>query len=449
MWWTRKAKPDLGDLQGNLLTPYRRRPCTAFTFVRVDDPEGGRRFLHDLLPSVTTEAASQAQESTTTTCNVAVTAAGLAALGVSGPVLRSLPPAFGEGMAARAGLLGDVGPSAPDAWEPPYSEGEPHVLITQYGPSIDVLDAVVVHLSNQVERTPGVAVASIQRAERPLGSIEPFGFRDGIAQPALAAVGAERPKPGDGTPAWFGRWKRVPLGEFVFGYPDADGVRPTTAPDGRLGHNGTYVVYRKLRQDVDGFKALLAAGRERFPAAELLGAKLVGRWPNGAPLARWPAASPKGKQETARLNDFRYGNDMVGRQCPVGAHVRRTNPRDATGAGPGMAQRHRIIRRGVPYQEPGGERGLVFVCYNADLERQFERIQRMWLNDGDALGLGRDPDPIAGNWDPAAGGPRRFVIPGDQPVAIDLQGPLVTTRGGTYLLLPSMDALRGLSAGEL
>ena len=319
--------------------------------------------------------------------------------------------------------------------------------MVQYATTCDELRSQLEDVERVIRGTAGADVAGVQRAERSQDAREPFGFRDGVAQPALRAKGAEPPRRGDGTPARFGLWRSIRLGEFVFGYDDADGVRPQ-APKGRLGRNGTYVVYRKLRQDMEGFDALVARGSEVI-AADVFKAKLVGRWTDGAPLARWPQGPPP-DDATGNLNDFRFVRDPLGVQCPVGAHIRRANPRDGTGAGQHMARRHRIIRRGMPYQvAETGERGLVFVCYNVDIERQFELIQRMWLNDGDTLGLGHDPDPIAGSWDPADAGPRRFVIPGERPLAVNLMRPLVTVRGGTYLLLPSMDALRGLSAGEI
>ena len=97
------------------------------------------------------------------------------------------------------------------------------------------------------------------------------------------------------------------------------------------------------------------------------------------------------------LNDFRYGGDPRGRACPLGAHIRRANPRDGLPGGAQRTRRHRIIRRGMPYgpDERAGDRGLIFVCFNASIVRQFEVVNG-WLMDGDIFGLGRDPDMLAG-----------------------------------------------------
>jgi len=442
--WPRKPRPQRNDLQGNVLTAYRTLPHVAHTFVEIKDRAGGRQLLRTLYPLVTTEEAG-GRERADPTLNVAITIEGLAALGVPSAVVSSFPRAFRDGMAARAKQLGDVGESAPDGWDAAFKDGTLHLLITQCGATRIALDDQIRELCRRIEQIDAVQAVALQRCQRDAASHERFGFRDGIAQPAIRAAGLKHHR-GDGTPGCFGRWHSIALGEFVFGYRDADGVLPT-APSGRLGRNGTYVVYRKLRQDTEGFDALVASGGTQLGDPELFAAKLVGRWKGGWPLARLPTTRPPGSagsENKDRLNDFRYDDDPVGKRCPVGAHIRRANPRDGTGAGRNMARRHRIIRRGTPYHDESGEAGLIFVCFNVDIERQFEFIQRMWLNDGDVLGLGSDPDPIAGNWDPATRRQRRFVIPGDRPLAVGLQRPLVTTRGGAYLLLPSMDALRGL-----
>ena len=131
----------------------------------------------------------------------------------------------------------------------------------------------------------------------------------------------------------------------------------------------------------------------------------MGRWPDGTPLSVSPdGPDPAISGDPARINDFRFADDPDGLRCPVGAHIRRANPRDGAGVGGAMTTRHRIMRRGLPYGprldpdagDDGVDRGLVFVCFAADIERQFEFLQRRWLNDGDVLGLAGDPDPLLG-----------------------------------------------------
>ena len=177
-------------------------------------------------------------------------------------------------------------------------------------------------------------------------------------------------------------------------------------------------------------------------------AKVIGRWRNGAPLVTTPAASPAQFDPTAPgTNDFRYRTaDPDGLRCPLGAHIRRSNPRDALGFDGKLSFRHRIIRRGMPYgtelpegvyEDDGQERGLVFVCFNASLSRQFESIQRQWLNDGNSFHLGEDSDYIVG-------GSGKMTIQGKPPFFL-AQGPFVTTRGGEYLFVPGITALAAIA----
>jgi hypothetical protein len=148
-------------------------------------------------------------------------------------------------------------------------------------------------------------------------------------------------------------------------------------------------------------------------------------------------------------NEFDYGNDPDGVRCPLGAHVRRANPRVGLKWGTTRTKRHRIIRRGMPYHdgETSGTRGLIFVCFNADIARQFELIQGQWLMDGDAFGLGSDQDFLLGHDDPAG----KTTIQGDrQRPARFLRRPdeqFVTTRGGYYLFVPGLSALESIAAG--
>jgi len=154
-------------------------------------------------------------------------------------------------------------------------------------------------------------------------------------------------------------------------------------------------------------------------------------------------------------NDFRYlPDDSDGYVCPAGAHIRRANPRDALGHGGALTRRHRIIRRGLPYGTPlapgtedDEDRGLVFVCHNADIERQFETVQAQWCNDGDAFGLGDDRDYLLGD----TGGTGKMTIPvrGSSPRFIAAQPDIVLTRGSEYLFTPGIRALRLLASGEL
>jgi deferrochelatase/peroxidase EfeB len=207
------------------------------------------------------------------------------------------------------------------------------------------------------------------------------------------------------------------------------------------------MVVRKLRQDVDGFDELVGelADHHFNRDRELAAAKIAGRWKDGTPLIVRPLASmPPPDLPPAKLNDFRYGDDARGYRCPIGAHVRRANPRDGMFDGDVRTRRHRIIRRGMPYVD-GDEKGLVFVCFNASISRQFEVVNG-WLRDGSSFGLGRDADVMTGNNNGASSGKATFQ--GDVPVLAAIPKPLVWTRGGEYLFLPSLSALDVLAHGR-
>ncbi len=278
-----------------------------------------------------------------------------------------------------------------------------------------------------------------------------FGFYDGIAQPAIEGSGVA-PRPGDGQPDGRGGWRAVRTGEFLHGYEDEDGRLPE-APVAPFDRNGTFAVYRKLHMDVAAFRRFV--NDVEYPGGpEQLAAKLVGRWRDGTPLVRSPdQPEPALAADPAAINDFSYAADPDGLRCPIGAHIRRANPRDARGFFDGrLSNRHRIIRRGRTYGEPlapgateddGVDRGLIFVCFNASIWRQFETIQALWIDDGDPFGLGPDKDFLIGEPHGTQG---KMTIQGRPPFFIKPQPRFVTMRGGEYLYRPGMTGLRWLAA---
>jgi Dyp-type peroxidase family len=449
----RRARPDLADVQGNVLRPYDDDHA-AFLLVQVHDPAAGRQLLRELLPHVT--PATPWVVPPAVTHNVALTHRGLQRLGMSDADLRSFPVAFREGMAhpQRSAMLGDRGRADPDRWEPGLRDDTAHVLVTLTAWRGDRLDDRADQLADRIRSDDGLRLAHRQRAERFEDRREHFGFLDGIAQPALAGIDPPG-TPAAGTPGRFG-WAPLPVGEFVLGHPDAEGLRPPV-PAGGWATNGSYVVVRKLHQDVAAFRSLVHHAGARYPGGPAqLAAKLVGRWPDGTPLALAPEGpDPALADDPARINDFRYGDDLDGLRCPVGAHIRRANPRDGAGVGGALTTRHRMLRRGLPYgprlapgaDDDGVDRGLVFVCFVADIERQFEFLQRRWLDDGDVLGLRGDPDPLLGI--PEEGRSFRCKVPGDPPFLLEIDRPLVVPRGGAYLFQPGLGALAALASGTV
>jgi Dyp-type peroxidase family len=221
-----------------------------------------------------------------------------------------------------------------------------------------------------------------------------------------------------------------------------------------LGRNGSYLVFRQLSQDVARFwnfvDTVARANGAGDPDARVrLAAKMVGRWPSGAPLVKSP---DRDDPSLKRDNNFSYAaSDPHGFACPIGAHIRRCNPRDSLGDDPDMARaaanRHRLLRRGRlygdriadPLVDDGQERGLHFICLNADIERQFEFVQQTWINNPMFGGVNGEVDPLMGTQD----GRGTYTIPED-PLRTRIHGVprFVHVKGGAYFFLPGMAALR-------
>jgi Dyp-type peroxidase family len=455
---TAAPKIDLGDLQGDILRAYGNDyDCTSYVFVRIAcPPADARRWVAGLTSHVTTAEPWTAGKPATT-LNVALTAAGLRALGVSDQVIATFAQEFRDGMTSRAARLGDVGPSDPSTWE--LRTGDAHVLLTINARRAADLDRAHARMNAAIEAAGGLEIVHREDTALLDGAREHFGFADGSSQPAVEGSSEDR-APGGGVPDAGGRWRSLAAGEFVVGYPDEDtrddpAGRLPTGPDGPLGRSGTYMVWRKLYQDVARWRRVLAAAAALYADGDAvkLSAKVVGRWPDGTPLAISPDQPLPGFDPSAAgANDFRYAVDPGGRRCPVGAHVRRSNPRDGLGFDGALSFRHRLIRRGMPYGPPlpagvttddGTDRGLVFVCFQASISRQFEAVQMQWLGDGNIFGLGHDSDFLLGG--PTGTG--KMTIQGEPPFFLAPQEAFVRTRGGEYLYVPGLRALAALADG--
>jgi Dyp-type peroxidase family len=449
---------DQRDLQGNVLCGYGNSFAHAlYAFLHVEDGPAAREFLEERAGEVTNAVPWSRKPKHT--LNVALTWRGLEALGVRRDVLDSFPEEFREGMAERADLLGDTGGSGLEHWDEGLRPARSHLLVSVSAQRADERDRLRDELRERVPRH-GLSIAHEEEADllgRPSEKEavrEHFGFADGLSQPTIkdSRAGPHDHK-GRGTPTRLGLWDDVAPGEFVLGYRDEDDVVATAPPD-PLRRNGTFMVVRKLRQDVAAFRSYLGrtAAATGMPE-ERIAAKLVGRWRSGAPLSlardRDDPRLTMGGELEGRLNDFRYGSDRKGMSCPLGAHIRRANPRDAMGWRGLLTKRHRIIRRGMPYGpsfdlDPEADRGLMFVCYQASISRQFEFIQAHWLNDGDSFGIGSECDPLA---NPDAGG--KMTIQGRRPTFLASLPSFVATRGGDYFFAPGIAALQALARGEL
>jgi Dyp-type peroxidase family len=421
---------------------------------------------------------------------LAFTWTGLRALQVHPVTLETFPAVFKEGMAARAHLLGDFEDSAPNRWDGWLGHRDVHGLIgilvsaseagasaTAHGvPSLYTKTVALAKKLAQSGGEPGgESVAEIAALEASAGfrivqlevgytplrhfqgesyRVEHFGFRDGLSQP-FVDLGLTPPPPGGGTPRRDGTWAPVAPGEIFLGPPDEDGLIAIQPANPALRTNGTYMVFRKLAQDVVGFHHYVDERARDTEHGQRLAAQMFGRWQNGAPLTRHPR-QPKwyGASERNQINDFRFHTeDPHGLKCPVASHVRRVNPRDQQLRD--VAKRHRILRQSIPYggdliERPddwdGEERGLLFICYQARIDAQFEFIQREWINGGEIFGqAGLDKCPITGANNGAL--TDAFQVPGS-PAALTHIPRFVSTRGGDYFFVPSMEALKGIAEGR-
>ena len=462
----------LDDVQGLLRGYGRSFDRARHFFVAVGDAQRARAFVGTVAddasdgPVVTSLEARKQRPSSC--LNLAITWPGLKALGVPAGVLAQFPPAFQQGPAIRAQLdptrphsvgLGDVGPSAPETWTMGGPNNpEIHLILSLYAQGSERLEEASSSLRSALaahrltERSHHDAQALPAREGK--GRVH-FGYRDGIAEPSIAGFAPRAP---DMQP-------EVPTGDMLLGcdYENSFGGNYAGNLPGELVDNATYGAFRILYQDVAGFEQLLRDwGEEASADPEVIAAKLMGRWRNGAPLVLAPDISdPNPSVPDHELNAFDYApgpdhpafyDDARGLRCPIGAHVRRLNPRGARVMG--TSHSRRLVRRNMPYGPelaPGApdddvDRGLVgyFLC--GDLETQWEFIQAAWVNEDLAThGIRGTREPFGGA-QPKSGG--TFTIPTADSGPIVLRGlpNLVRTRGSAYCLLPGIGGLRYLAS---
>jgi Dyp-type peroxidase family len=403
-------------------------------------------------------------------------------------------------MGSRGATIGDVGPSAPNNWVAPFDKpGNIHAVLIVAADHPAQLQAKVDDIIGKGTFKAGVDVLLMQagatRPDQP--GHEHFGFKDGVSQPGVRGVDTpDDPvgNPGQGHPGQDLLWP----GEFVLGYAtqkpkaaNADGdLNTEPGDDSKSGpawtRDGSYLVFRRLRQDVRGFeREVEGLAKQLGLSVDLMGAKLAGRYKSGAPIEQRkfqpgpytpPSTDPGrpfdgnpelGNNDTLNNNFEFRDNDARGNVCPVAAHIRKAYPRDeVTPAGPAdsesSTQTRRILRRGIPYgpsfvrYDPDStkiDRGLLFLCYQNSIANHFEFIQRAWVNNSQfpsralaegAPELAADPgqDPIIAQ---SPNGP--MLIDPDKPqVAVNH---FVTTTGGEYFFTPAIDTLEKIGDSSL
>ena len=334
---------------------------------------------------------------------------------------------------------------------------------------------------------------------------EHFGFKDGISQPGIRGKASSAPgdfitprylvpAPQGDNPDQIDQHDKIfakpgqPLvwpGQFLLGEPRQAPNVPVTSIAGASNFpswaaRGSYLVCRRLNQNVAAFWNFVsdAASRVGVPPVAFA-ATLVGRWPSGAPVMRTPtsdnaalAGDPFANNHFFFDDDTRPASmrpipgyagdtfaqakaDMLGAICPHYAHIRKANPRDsATDLGKHLDTLMRLVlRRGIPFGPPivgvkcpsrkllAQERGLMFLCYGATIEDQFEFLTRRWANSPIHPNFGGF-DPIIGQRDHRGDRTRFIDVPSSSgPVRLTLDAQWVTPTGGGYFFAPPIAAL--------
>ncbi|MBS0452365.1 MAG: peroxidase [Proteobacteria bacterium] len=481
------------DIQGLLRFGYRKLTQASFLLMRVQDAASARAWL----TACPVGSAREQSPPPRTVLQVAISCPGLRALGVREDVVQGFSREFIAGMSSddsRARRLGDLGPNAPRQWQwGGRPDAVPHVLLMLYA-----LPGELQAWQEQVLQECEAGFSLMSRLDTSdMDGVEPFGFVDGISQPGLdwkrkRAVRDEQVLDYSNLSC---------LGEYLLGYPneygeytdrpllqasrDPQGLLPRAEENAQLadlGRNGSYLVLRQLRQDVGGFWRFADAAAGGDPVRrEQLASAMVGRSRDGLPLVDDGGTAIEGESDP--INSFTYDEDPLGQQCPIGAHIRRSNPRNADlppgGRGPlsrlirtlgfdaqalardhvSSTRFHRLLRRGREYGdgltmeqalagEPGSAQGtgLHFICLGASIARQFEFVQGAWIAGTHFGDLHDESDPLLGTRLPGPDGMRTdgFSIPADSGCDVHLSGlpQFVQVLGGAYFFLPGIRALR-------
>src|SRR5271157_2335260 len=478
-----KTTLDLEDIQGFILRGYRM-PTVRHFLLTVRVPEAARKLLGRFVsgdesdaPQITTaedwhvgfepgpgdKLADPPRCKPDYCLNLGITWQGLIALEIKDRVPTVSFKSFGAfvaGAAERAKLVGDTGASGPQNWVSAFGTGSDHVLVTLHAISPEAMTTYSDRLSalfaegsafREIWRADGMALTEMRDGKPVFTSRVHFGYTDGISMTTIRG-GPERYPPDHQQPCE--PWLFVLLDE----------AENYFVPEPReLGLNGSFAVFKMIRTDVVGFENFLQSKKDQIDP-ELLAAKMCGRWRNGVPLALSPETdSPPGGISPEKLNHFEYVNadgsgDPRGLLCPVGAHVRRVNPRGQPITGQsepgGSNNTHRLIRRGMPYgpaydpAQPydGIERGLLGYFINSSIENQYEFVLGHWVNDSEFAGAVRlhpkSKDPMIGTQDATES---IFVIPqanGAPPIKITGFSTFVTTKAAAYCFLPSITAIK-------
>ncbi len=494
---TKPSPVDYADIQGLVRFGYGELTEASFLLLRIRDAASARSWL----ASASISNAVALAKAPDTALQIAFTCEGLRALGLNEDVLAGFSAEFYSGMSgdeSRSRRLGDVGANSPQYWEWGAENKEPHLVVMLYAREnqLDSWSQAVrgPHWEDAFEVLDCLPTSN-------LFGVEPFGFKDGISQPT---IDWEQHRQVKGDELAYGNL--VSLGEFLLGYPNeydkytdrpllpaSSGASVLPAAEDKpgildLGRNGTYLVFRQLAQDVRGFWQFMDQQANSDPQArQTMAEALVGRKQDGQPLVELNDQPIEGiDKKDAAENQFTFDSDSTGLRCPLGAHIRRANPRttDLPGAANNVFSRlkhtlgfgetaygedviastrfHRLLRRGREYgpalsiqdalqQAPSDDakRGIHFISLGANISRQFEFVQSAWVMSSKFAGLTGESDPLLGNREPIPGCPVTNSFSLTQKDAakhhINSVPQFITVRGGAYFFMPGIRALRFIS----
>ena len=469
---------ELKDIQGIIVRGYANMPAAEFILLRIGDAGLAKKWLQ----LITAEVTSAEEKKGDSAVNIALTYNAMSVLGLSPQTLDSFPMELEDGMNTKHKqfFLGDYGTSDPENWEWGGCNSAPvDILLMLYAINTETMQAVHTRHLSQFAAFGLIEIKTLDTSvlyERK----EHFGFQDGISQPTIKGLSRQD------APE-----NMIAAGEFILGYKNEYNQysqSPLVAADSKaakilpgsleeqgkydLGKNGSYLVFRQLKQDVGLFWNYMEKctrdekGECNGKEMVKLAAKMLGRWPGGAPVVVCPDEEIKDHNDN---NAFEYRKvDELGLKCPFASHIRRSHPRDSLdmnrAASIKVANKHRILRRGRSYGTPvtetmnphdiskakdtQGDRGLHFICFNGDIGRQFEFIQNAWSNNPKFNGLHDERDPITGNHSHPENKKTTgtFTIPDKNLRKRFTDVPeFVTVKGGAYFFMPGIKALKYLA----
>jgi len=530
---TKEPELEIDQIQGNILAGFNKDNQTLI-FLDIHDRKKFKLWLRAITPFVaTTEEVLQfnrlfklirsrrkveSRAVLSTWLNIAFSFKGLKKLDKE-EAAKFRDEAFKAGLAERSRDLRDPseGIGAQKNWLIGGEDNEADLLLILASDSIEEMALAVRRLESWIYEgaeldgkvvPSGVDVIFKQKGATlpsPLTGHEHFGFLDGVSQPGIrGTVGktteliTPRQNPADPNQGKPGQDRLWP-GEFVFGYPAQDPKDPDRKAELKSegpswSKNGSFLVFRRLRQDVGGFHEFLKSEGDRLKLGpELFGAKCVGRWASGAPIERATTADNlKMSRDDCANNAFDFQEatvpkppkpgsgqcadnfpkslaqeDKDGLVCPFAGHIRKAYPRDDVSSDPKKqldpneadTETHRLLRRGIPFGDPfdptvipdDGNRGLLFLAYQTSIEGQFEFVTKNWVNNPDFKDPGSGHDPILGQSNKNGNRERFFSIKlaNGEKQTIRLEKDWVIPTGGGYFFSPSIHALEVLSeSGE-